>query len=121
MTLSSEEQRILDAIDQTRTTRGKSTFQNARSPGPWIVEQSEHTRRGGPSRIAAQVRRNRHEFRHLLCIVISQNAPPWRRKALATYESPKGLQTILTYDKDVYKELWYKTATRGHKAKIFVR
>lgn len=93
----------------------------ARPPGPQIIEPSEHTRRGGPSRLAAQIRRNAHRFTHLRRIVVSQHAPSWCRRAVVCDPVRKGLQSILFYDTKPFTDLWYKTATKGHKAKIYVR
>jgi len=116
--LTPPERRLLDTIERRMRKQGKLRTHDP----PELIEQSTTTRGGKyQSRIAASVRRNLASFAHLRRIVVSTNAPPWYRKARAPHVSPKGLQTILTYDKEGYTELWYKTATRGHRAKIFVR
>ncbi|MDX6501359.1 MAG: hypothetical protein QOG23_4619 [Blastocatellia bacterium] len=81
----------------------------------------EDVRRGTYSRIADDVRRNLQLFRWLTRITVSQNAPAWRREADETLQSPQGLTTILAYDRSCYGEVWYKTATAGHRSKLFVR
>lgn len=97
--------------------------------GPQLIEDQARTRRGGPSRLMVQVRHNVQHITHLKRIVISQNAPDWitpgqhdrHSQALVIDKAPKGLQSILLYDTSCYAELWYKTATKGHRAKIFIR
>jgi hypothetical protein len=124
--LTPSERRLLNVIERHRKKKQALSDKPiraapTRSTEPEVLEPSEYTRRGGPSRIAAQVRRNLHRFRHLRRIVISQHAPAWRLKAQATDPAPRGLQSILIYDSEGYTDLWYKTATRGHRAKIFLR
>jgi hypothetical protein len=85
------------------------------------TELCEAITRGTYSRIADEVRRCLHEFKHLRRITVSQNAPEWRRDAVVTEKTPKGLTTIKLYDTSCYSEVWYKTATNGHRAKVFVR
>lgn len=86
------------------------------------LELIEDQTRGGYSRIADEVRRNLGKFQHLTRVTISQNAPEWRRAALVTQGTGlEGVKTILLYDTNCYTEVWYKTGTKGHRAKVWVR
>ncbi len=83
-----------------------------------LVEQVKQ----GHSRIADDVRRCLAEFKHLRRITVSNNAPDWRRDAVLRVSAPKGLTTIKLYDKKLFAEVWYKTATNnGSRAKVFIR
>lgn len=86
-----------------------------------VTELVEAIQRGTYSRLADEVRRVLADFQHLRRITVSQNAPEWRREAILTEAKPKGLTTIKLYDTCCYSEVWYKTATNGHRAKVFVR
>ena len=89
-------------------------------PAPCILE--EQVSRGSYSRLADEVRRVLSEFRHVRKIVVSQNAPDWRREAnVKTVTSPKGLTTIKDFDINGVAIVHYKTATKGHRAKVFVK
>lgn len=88
---------------------------------PKPCELEEHLSRGSYSRLADEVRRVLPSIRHIRRIVVSQNAPDWRRDADQTVTSPKGLTTILAYDINGIAIVHYKTATAGHRAKVFVR
>lgn len=84
-------------------------------------ELIEHIKRGTYSTIADEVRRNLHTFEHLRRITVSQNVPDWWRCPLVTDPTPHGLKTIQLYDTNCYREVWYKTATNGNRAKVFIR
>ncbi len=94
------------------------TIEDAR---PRTCELIEDVRRGTYSRIADDVRRNLTRIRWLTRVTVSQNAPQWRREAEATEARPQGLTSILAYDTVRCTEVWYKTATAGHRSKIFAR
>lgn len=94
------------------------TIEDAR---PRTCELVEDVRRGTYSRIADDVRRNLDRIRWLHRITVSQNAPDWRREADVTDKTQKGLTGILAYDSFRFTEVWYKTATAGHRSKIFAR
>lgn len=88
---------------------------------PKPCELEEHVTRGTYSRLADEVRRVLPSIKHIRKIVVSQNAPDWRREADQKINSPKGLTTILAYDINGVAIVHYKTATNGHRAKVFVR
>lgn len=88
---------------------------------PRGCELEEHVLRGTYSRLADEVRRVLPTIKHLRRIIISQNAPDWRRDADQKINSPKGLTTILALDYNGVAIVHYKTATNGHRAKVFVR
>lgn len=89
------------------------------APAPCILR--EEVSRGSYSRLADEVRRILPEIKHVREIVISQNAPDWRRAADKTVTSPKGLTTIRDFDRVGVAIVHYKTATKGHRAKVFVK
>lgn len=86
-----------------------------------IPELIESLSRGTYSSISDAVRRNLASFRQLQRITVSQNAPEWRREAMVVEPKPRGLATIVEYDRAPYTEVWYKTGTKGHKAKAWIR
>lgn len=74
----------------------------------------------GEARIADQVRRAVEQFTHLKYITVSPNAPEWERKAHHIERKPKGLTSILAYDKKS-AHLWYQVTSRNHRATIYVK